>query len=77
MSYTLYQVTTSFGACAGVEVENGSGLITGTAPIFGRFVGQPWTNLQTWSKVLQVDSVATYDIPLPWGKTQKARWLNA
>ena len=55
-----YRVTTPF-ACGAVSV-NASGYITRdwTAPIYRRFIGQPFDNLRRWSKVIEING------PYPW-----------
>lgn len=46
----MYSIDTGW-ACAGVLVKNG--IITGGAPIFKKFYGQPIENLLKWKQVKQ------------------------
>jgi len=46
----MYWIDTGF-ACGGVFVKDG--IITGGAPIFKRFFGQPIINLLSWKQVKQ------------------------
>jgi hypothetical protein len=56
----LYRVVTPF-ATALITVEDG--IITRSAPIFRRFVGQPVENMANWSQVKAMDVLNVPDEP--------------